>query len=167
MPSNVVPLKKLETSNPYEELRSTYQSEIEKERQSKFDMIADYKEDLLLHSIKYPNELPQDVNVLTAKQLINKFATEKGAKKVYNKESGKFELKRADDESLDWYDERNNKPLSYEDFVKGALAQNKFIAVSDSKNDNPQPQQIQANGSGLIDTSKFDKAVDEAISYQN
>jgi octaprenyl-diphosphate synthase len=30
MPSNVVPLKKLETSNPYEELRSTYQSEIEK-----------------------------------------------------------------------------------------------------------------------------------------
>jgi octaprenyl-diphosphate synthase len=30
MPSNVVPLKKLEASNPYEELRSTYQSEIEK-----------------------------------------------------------------------------------------------------------------------------------------
>jgi octaprenyl-diphosphate synthase len=30
MPSNVVPIKKLETSNPYEELRSTYQSEIEK-----------------------------------------------------------------------------------------------------------------------------------------
>ncbi len=30
MSSNVVPLKKLDTSNPYEELRSTYQSEIEK-----------------------------------------------------------------------------------------------------------------------------------------
>jgi len=30
MPSNVVPLKKIEASNPYEEIRSTYQSEIEK-----------------------------------------------------------------------------------------------------------------------------------------
>lgn len=29
MSNNVVPLKKLETSNPYEELKSAYQSEIE------------------------------------------------------------------------------------------------------------------------------------------
>jgi hypothetical protein len=136
-----------------------YQSEISKERQAKFDMLAGYKEDLLLNSFKYATELPSDVNVMTAKQLINRSATEQGAKIKFNIESGKFELKSLNDDSLDFLDVRNNKP-SHEDFVKGVLTQNKLLAVTDSNAIQTQTAQPfvhqQANGYNQVDTSAYD-----------
>ena len=152
------------------ETESKYQSELEAEKASKYDLIAGFKEDLMLNSYKYATELPSDVNMMMAKQLINKSATEKGAKIKYNKDTGNFELKRASDDSLDWFDERNNKP-SYEDFVKGVLTQNKLLAVSDSnattQSTRPLLQVSQADSSRTVDASKFLSSMDEAIRLQS
>ena len=162
-----------EIDNLMAKLRDTeskYQSELEAEKASKYDLIAGFKEDLLLNSFKYATELPSDVNTIMAKQLLNKVATEKGAKIKYNKETGNFELKKSADDTLDWFDERNNKP-SYEDFVKGVLTQNKLLAVSDSnatqQSTRPLLQDTQSNGSRTIDASKFLSSMDEAIRLQS
>lgn len=152
------------------ETEAKYQSELEAERASKYDLIAGFKEDLMLNSFKYATELPSDVNTMMAKQLLNKVATEKGAKIKYNKDTGNFELKRASDETLDWFDERNNKP-SYEDFVKGVLTQNKLLAVSDSNattnSVKPLLQVSQTDSSRTVDASKFLSSMDEAIRLQS
>lgn len=90
---------------------------------------------------------------------------EKGAKKIFNYQTGKFEIKRADDESLDYLDERNNK-TSFEDFAKGVLTQHKLLAVTDANAQQAKApmQSTQTLSSGQIDTSKFDMAVEEAQS---
>lgn len=162
-----------EIDNLMAKLRETegkYQSELEAERASKYDLIAGFKEDLMLNSFKYATELPSDVNTMMAKQLLNKVANEKGAKIKYNKDTGNFELKRASDETLDWFDERNNKP-SYEDFVKGVLTQNKLLAVSDSNattnSTKPLLQVSQTDSSRTVDASKFLSSMDEAIRLQS
>jgi len=163
----------VEIDNLMAKLRETegkYQSELEAERAAKYDLIAGFKEDLMLNSFKYATELPSDVNTMMAKQLLNKSATEKGAKIKYNKDTGNFELKRASDETLDWFDERNNKP-SYEDFVKGVLTQNKLLAVSDSNatqnSVKPLLQVSQTDSSRTVDASKFLSSMDEAIRLQS
>lgn len=149
---------------------ATYLSQIETKEKEKLDTISNFKEELFFSGLKFATDFDLETNQLVAKQKIEKALLEKGAKKIYNFTTGKFELKRADDLSLDYLDERNNKS-SFEDFAKGVLTQNKLLAVSDSQRDtNPKVplQQHQTDSSGIkIDTSAFDKSVDEAISYQN
>lgn len=149
---------------------STYLSQIEAKEKEKLDTISNFKEELFFSGLKFATDFDLETNQLVAKQKIEKALLEKGAKKIYNFTTGKFELKRADDLSLDYLDERNNKS-SFEDFAKGVLTQNKLLAVSDSQRDISQKVpllQHQTDSSGIkIDTSAFDKSVDEAISYQN
>lgn len=149
---------------------STYLSQIEAKEKEKLDTISNFKEELFFSGLKFATDFDLETNQLVAKQKIEKALLEKGAKKIYNFTTGKFELKRADDLSLDYLDERNNKS-SFEDFAKGVLTQNKLLAVSDSQRDISQKVpllQHQPDSSGIkIDTSAFDKSVDEAISYQN
>ncbi len=149
---------------------STYLSQIEAKEKEKLDTISNFKEELFFSGLKFATDFDLETNQLIAKQKIEKALLEKGAKKVYNFTTGKFELKRADDLSLDYLDERNNK-TSFEDLAKGVLTQNKLLAVSDSSRDTTPKvplQQHQTDSSGIkIDTSAFDKSVDEAISYQN
>ncbi len=149
---------------------ATYLSQIETKEKEKLDTISNFKEELFFSGLKFATDFDLETNQLVAKQKIEKALLEKGAKKIYNFTTGKFELKRADDLSLDYLDERNNKS-SFEDFAKGVLTQNKLLAVSDSQRDTTPKvplQQHQTDSSGIkIDTSAFDKSVDEAISYQN
>lgn len=149
---------------------STYLSQIEAKEKEKLDTISNFKEELFFSGLKFATDFDLETNQLVAKQKIERALLEKGAKKIYNFTTGKFELKRADDLSLDYLDERNNKS-SFEDFAKGVLTQNKLLAVSDSQRDISQKVpllQHQTDSSGIkIDTSAFDKSVDEAISYQN
>ena len=149
---------------------ATYLSQIEAKEKEKLDTISNFKEELFFSGLKFATDFDLETNQLIAKQKIEKALLEKGAKKIFNTTTGKFELKRADDISLDYLDERNNKS-SFEDFAKGVLTQNKLLAVSDSQRDSSQKvplQQHQTDSSGIkIDTSAFDKSVDEAISYQN
>ena len=145
--------------------------QVSDKEKEKIDAITSLKKEVFFSGLKFANEFDLETNLLISEQKINKALIEKGAKMVYNQQTGKFEIKRVDDESLDYFDERNNK-TSYEEFAKGVLTQNKLLAVSDSdagKQHQQQPlQQEKTDSSGIkIDTSLFDKSVDEAISYQN
>lgn len=133
-----------------------YQSELSAKEREKQDAISNFKEELFFSSLKFANDYDLETNQLIARQKINKALAEKGAKKIFNYNTGKFEIKRADDESLDYLDERNNK-TSYEDFAKGVLAQEKILAVTDSRRDTPTLQPFQQPTNGMtVDTSMYD-----------
>lgn len=136
---------------------ATYLSQIDAKEKEKNEAISNFKEDLFYSGLKFANDFDLETNTLVAKQKINKALTEKGAKKIFNQTTGKFEIKRADDESLDYLDERNNK-TSYEDLAKEVLLQNKLLAVADSDatKTNHQPLQTTTNGSQTVDTSAYD-----------
>lgn len=136
---------------------ATYLSQISEKEREKLEAISTFKEELFYGGLKYANDFDLETNLLVAKQKINKALSEKGAKKIYNSTTGKFEIKRADDESLDFLDERNNK-TSYEDFAKQILSENKLLAVTDSTaatHTQPFVQQT-TNGGQTIDTSAYD-----------
>lgn len=144
--------------NEFKIKEEKYLSEIEKERKEKVETISNFKEEIFYSGLKFANDFDLETNLLVAKQKINKALSEKGAKKVYNTQTGKFEIKRADDESLDFLDERNNK-TSYEDFAKEILSQNKLLAVTDTtatQSAQPYVQHTTANGTVSIDTSAYD-----------
>lgn len=143
--------------NEFKQKESTYLNQLAEKEKEKIEAISNFKEELFYSGLKFANEFDLETNLLVAKQKINKALTEKGAKKIYNTTTGKFEIKRADDESLDFLDERNNK-ASYEDFAKEILSQNKLLAVNDpTAIDKPQPYvQPQPNGSPQVDYTAYD-----------
>lgn len=136
---------------------ATYLSQIAEKEKEKTEAISTFKEELFYGGLKYANDFDLETNLLVAKQKINKALAEKGAKKIYNPTTGKFDMKRADDESLDYLDERNNK-TSYEDFAKEILSQNKLLAVTDSTaTQHTQPFVLHTtNGNHTVDTSAYD-----------
>jgi len=140
---------------------STFLQQIADKEKEKIEAITTLKKEVFFSGLKFANEFDIETNSLIAEQKINKALNEKGAKMVYNQQSGKFEMKRADDESLDYLDERNNK-TSYEEFAKGVLTQNKLLAVSDpdaGKQNQLQTQQQQTNNlAGNVDFTAFDAA---------
>ena len=85
-----------------------YLSDLSAKEREKQDAISNFKEELFFSSLKFANDYDLETNQLIARQKINKALAEKGAKKIFNYNTGKFEIKRADDESLDYLDERNN-----------------------------------------------------------
>ncbi len=135
---------------------ATYLSQIETKEKEKLDTISNFKEELFFSGLKFANDYDLETNQTIARIKINKALAEKGAKKIFNFNTGKFEIKRADDESLDYLDERNNK-TSFEDFAKGVLTQEKILAVTDSRREQTplQPFQQPTNGQ-TVDTSMYD-----------
>ena len=89
------------------------------------------------------NGIPAEVNILTAKTLIQQEAAKNGL--VINFDAnGQPQLKqRKDGAEIDYF--IDNKPVNYSSFVDGVLAQNKFLQVNDPNPDNggqgnnPQP----------------------------
>lgn len=152
-------------NNQLKTIRTDYEQKLNEAQSQKLAEIADLKMDFTLSGKKYANaDLPTDVNVITAKSIIQKEALAKGAKIIYNPATSQFDLVRIQDETLPYYDEKNNK-VSYDDFVNGVLTQNKLLAVSD-------PTQIQRQtvitgnpaDSGIQKSnSKFLEAIDANI----
>lgn len=155
--------------NEFKEKEAKYQSDIEKGKNEHLAEIEKLQNKFFLQGLNYDKSKTMDENLLLADYHINNELQSKGAKRIYNQTTGRFELKRADDISLNWLDERNSTP-TYEEFSTGVLTQKKLLAVADSSAViTPQPQQLsQTDSSGSkIDTSEFNRVVDEAISYQN
>lgn len=154
--------------NEFKVKEQNYQTQLQSEKTQNLKKLEELQNKFFLQGLEYDKSKTLEENLLLAEYHINNELSQKGAKRIYNEQTGKFELKRVDDESLDWLDERNSKP-SYEEFSKGVLTQKKLLAVAGTGNDKPQPQPqpTPTGGSGLIDTSEFNKAIDEAISYQN
>ena len=143
---------------------TTYQQQLLDKEREKNEAITSLKEDIFYSGLKFANDFDLEINQLNAKQKINKALMEKGAKTVYNHTTGKFELKSANDETLDYLDESNNKP-SYEDFAKGVLTQNKLLAVSDpsaGKTPLTNQQQQTNNSADNVDYSRFDAAFQQS-----
>lgn len=144
--------------NDFKAKETNYLQEIEKEKNSKFAEIEKLQHKFFLQGLEYDKSKSIEENLLLADYHINNELTAKGAKRIYNTEIGKFELKRADDTSLDYLDERNNK-TSYEDFTKGVLLNKKLLATNDGtpQKSNPLFAPDPTNsGHSQVDFSAFD-----------
>lgn len=76
-----------------------------------------------LDTTKFDPETMQDI----AFNMLNKALTQKGAKIVNQNDT--FVLKRAEDETLDYYE--NNQAVTLDSFIDQVLANNKLLAVTD------------------------------------
>jgi hypothetical protein len=135
---------------------ATYLSQIEQEKSSKFSEIEKLQHKFFLQGLDYDKSKTMEENLLLADFHINNELQAKGVKRIYNTETDRFELKRADDITLDYLDERNNK-TSYEDFSKGVLLNRKLLAVSDTGATPANPNTQESNVSHqVIDTSAYE-----------
>jgi len=95
-------------------------------------------QDNYLSSVKYGNDLPVDVNKITAGVLI---AREMAEKKVgYRRKGMSFELYNLDIPDITYTE--NNQPVKYEDFVTRVLAKNKMLEVTKAPDNTQQRQPI-------------------------
>ena len=143
--------------NDFKAKESNYLQEIEKERSSKYAEIEKLQHKFFLQGLDYDKSKSIEENLLLAEYHINNELIAKKAKRIYNTEIGKFELKRAEDETLDWSDERNNK-TSYEDFTKGVLLNKKLLVTNDGTP--PKPPIFApdpANSGQQVDFSAYEK----------
>jgi len=144
--------------NDFKVKESNYLQEIEKEKKLRSESVENLEHKFFLQGLDYDKSKTIKENLLLADFHINNGLREKQAKRKYNFEDGKFELKRADDESLDYLDERNNK-ISYEDFVKGVLLNNKLLVTNDGQQQQSAPlfKQDLTNSGQQVDFSAYDK----------
>lgn len=82
----------------------------------------------------YAMAVPIDVNITTAKQYLNKSFAKDGLKAVYDKATGEMKLVKQD--GADYYDPKTNTKVSYSDYEKAVLAENKLLKVADSSGGN-------------------------------
>ena len=124
--------------------KTTHQVEVDNLKAQNLQDKKDFHLTNLLASKPLPkNGIPAEVNILTAKTLIQQEAAKNGL--VINFDAnGQPQLKqRKDGAEIDYF--IDNKPVNYSSFVDGVLAQNKFLQVNDPNPDNgdqgnnPQP----------------------------
>ncbi len=90
--------------------------------------VVNYAIDSYLASKPFANkDIPLDVNVMTAKTLINKVLADKKAKIV--RKGSELKLVNSDDNALEHFE--NNKVISFRDLADSVLANNKLLQVSD------------------------------------
>lgn len=116
------------------------------------------QQDAILRSMPLPKALPDDVELITARTLVD---AELSARRAKVKEiDGKLTLVSSDDENLRIFD--NGKELDYHTLTQATLARNKFLKVSDTKPDGiapvppkaPQGQRTTANLDSFDDMIK-------------
>jgi len=105
------------------------------ERNSWSEKFLRTQQDAILRSMPLPQALPTDVELITARTLVD---AELAARRARVKEiDGKLTLVSADDENLRIFDA--GKELDYHTLTQATLARNKFLKVSDTKPDGNQP----------------------------
>jgi len=107
--------------------KSTYEKQINEVKQSAENSLLQYQYESILSGKNYvQKDLPKDVNVLTAKTLLEQTLKAKGAK-IVRTENG-LKLVNAENPELDYTEQ--NKIVSFNDFVDSTLASNKLLQVS-------------------------------------
>ena len=105
------------------------------ERNTWSDKFLRTQQDAVLRSMPLPKALPDDVELITARTLVD---AELQARRAKVKEiDGKLTLVNADDENLRIFD--GGKELDYHTLTQATLARNKFRKVSDTNNDGKPP----------------------------
>lgn len=102
---------------------------IEEAQKKANESIFEYADNSLLSIMPYANkDLDLDVNVMTAKGVIQKALADKKAK-VIRMPDNSFKMVQSEHPDLDFFE--NNKPVNYTDFVKSTLAAKKMLITSD------------------------------------
>jgi hypothetical protein len=138
---DIEPLKAkiAELNNQVLKQREDYENKINSIAEENKTSLINYQIDSLLSSKEFANsDLPKDVNILTAKTLLEKELREKNAKIVLGEKG--LKLVNAETPELDFTD--SNKTVGFEDLVTKVLATNKLLKVSQGATPQPQtPQQ--------------------------
>ena len=136
-----------------EDLQFTIRKNAEAAEAAKAELLKAHQQEMLdmlinsaLASKNYANkQLDTDVNVLTARTLLNQRLA--AAKAIAVNEGGKVVLKQAENPSMNFVDE-GFKDVAFGDFVNKTLADAHLLAVAQPTNPNPlpnfNPQQQQA-----------------------
>lgn len=90
--------------------------------------ITSMVQDRSLSSHQFAMDVPVDVNITTAKQFLQKSFAKDGVKAVYDKATGTMKLVKED--GTDFFNSKNEK-VSYSDYEKTVLAENKLLKVAD------------------------------------
>lgn len=146
-------------------LKTAQAAEIKSVKEQSEKAILDYAVDSFLASQQYANsDLAPEINVLTAKTVLNKALSEKKAMLVRGAD-GKLTLKNADAPELDYL--QDNKAVSFSDLATSTLASNKLLKVSDPapqrKPGNTFQQQPNPNGERQPDNSNVIAAIDAQL----
>ncbi len=125
------------------EMSRTKQSEIESLANSHRSTIKDLRLEALLSQKSYPNkDLPKEVNLLTARQLIDLDLSRKGY--VLDLDESGRDFKLTTKEGTDVF--VNNKQVLPTDYFDAVLAENKFVAVNEpAPQREPAPQGYQSS----------------------
>lgn len=126
----------------------------EKHQAEQMGMLVDFE----LAGKNFANkQLDRQINVLTAKTLLNAKLQE--SKAIIVNEKGTLKLKQAENPTMDFVDS-GYKPVSFADFTDKVLADAKLLEVSSG----PQPQQpsVIVHTQPQINTSKFAQAIAQA-----
>lgn len=105
----------------------------------------------------YANDaIPRNVNVMTARNLVDAMLKEKGV--VAINDNGTLRLKQAANPTLDYMDE-GFKPVSYSSFADKVLADSKMLRVSTAGKQQPTQQPIQK----VIDTQPTTPQIPQSL----
>jgi hypothetical protein len=109
----------------------------------------------MLSNYDYAFPASKDVNILTAKTLLNKEINEKGLQ-VVNDEFGNMKLvKPTDDGVMDYYE--NNVKVGIQDFTDGILTANKLLKTNNGDANNGQPNPTVPQGGATPPISRGNK----------
>lgn len=116
--------------------------------------ISNYAYESLLGSKQYANsDIPAEVNVMTAKNLLNTELAKRGAALV--RKDGKLTLVNAKNPDLEFIE--NNKVVNFGEFADSTLAANKLLKVSEAapagQQQQRKQQQSQSDGTKSVDVS--------------
>lgn len=113
---------------------------------------------------QYASDVPQNVNILTAKNLLMEDLKAKKGKIVRNADNT-LKLVQSENPDSDLHDE-NHKPFRFTDYADKLLSTNKLLKTHDPKKQqtgNPNPTPGVTTGNGNADHSKVVSAIDEQI----
>lgn len=140
---DIEPLKAkiAELNNQVLKQREEYETKIQSIADENKTSLINYQIDSLLSSKEFANsDLPKEVNILTAKTLLEKELRDKNAKVVLGEKG--LKLVNAETPELDFTD--SNKTIGFEDLVTKVLANNRLLKVSQGVTPPVQtPQSIQ------------------------
>ncbi len=142
-------------------VRDNAQKEISAAKEKAEADTLNYAFDSALGSKKYANkDIPAEVNVLTAKNLLQSELQKRGAKLV--RKDGKLALVSATNPELEFIE--NNKVVSFSDLTDSILANNKLLEVSDPAAPAPVRKTIQQpDGQKQPDTSNIINTINEQL----
>jgi hypothetical protein len=128
-----------ELNKTLDQSKTQYQVELENLKAQNLQDKKDFHLTNFLAGKPLPkNGIPQEVNILTAKTLIQSEAAKHGLVVNFDANGQPTLKQRKDGAEIDFF--IDNKPVNYSSFIDGVLAQHKFLQVND-----PQPGNGQGN----------------------